>query len=172
VIGLERHFSRIGRRAGGALLLAILAACAYAGSAPQAVQTVSVAVARTKVEEQEWKTGSAQSARESLRAEREKEIAMLKDVAQSDMADAKTKADALSQITQIVRRIETQAQTEAYLEEAGFENCAVFSGEHVLHVVTPYENVADEADKNRLLDAVCSLAGCDVSDIKIILTKN
>lgn len=168
---MEKGGTRRLRIVGGAALLAILALCGYAGAKTQAPRTVSVAVTRQDYPMESWTEDSAMTARERLQREREEELAMLTGVEESEAADAQTKANALAQIAQIVQRMETEAQTEACLEEMGFKNCVVFSGAQTLHILTPYENIEAEAEKNRMLDAACSLTGYDAADIKIILTK-
>lgn len=155
----------------GVFLLTLLAICGYIGAGRESVQTVSVAVSRESYILEEMSADSLQAASQQLKLEREREIALLQQVVASEAADAKTKADALAQMTGIAQRMELEAQTEAVLEEMGMSGALAVCGAQMMTIITGYENIANDADKMRMLDAVCGMTGYAAGDIKIILTK-
>lgn len=153
-----------------ALLLILLAVCGYIGSQSSESRAVSVDVTRRTIA---WETAeeSALSAETRLETERNQEIELLRQVAQSADATDETKREALAQMTEIAQRMEYEAQTTACLTQMGFENAAAVCGAQMMTVILPYGAIGDESEKTRLIDAVCSLTGFSAGDIKIILTK-
>ena len=53
----------------------------------------------------------------------------------------------------------------------GISGAKAVSGAQLLTLLIPYDGISDEADKTRILDAVCGISGLNAGSIKIILTK-
>ena len=159
------------RGLGGLMLLALLAACGYMGSRQQETQTVSVAVTRQSYALESESADAAQDAAARLMAERNSELALLREVIASGETDGQTRKDALAQMNDIAARMEYEAQTVACLEQMGLEDVAAVCGAQMLTILAPYDHITTDAEKTRVIDAVCSLTGFEAGDIKIILTK-
>ena len=86
-------------------------------------------------------------------------------------ADSAAKEDALSQKTQIVRRMETEAQMTAVLEGMGAENALAVCGAQGVTLLIPQEMGMDETARNRLLNAVGGQSGIEMTQLKIILIE-
>ena len=82
----------------GIALLSLLAICGVMGLRREAVQTVGLPVSRTDYEMNTLQTDSMESARVRLARERDKEIEMLRGVAESEASDDVLRRDALAQI--------------------------------------------------------------------------
>ena len=152
-----------------ALLLALLAVCGYVGAGRTPDRTVSTAVTRVTLPEPS--ADDAQDAALRLRSQRQEEIALLQSVLDSGGTDAGTRQSALSQLTQIAARMETEAQCEACLVQMGFSGASAVSGAQLLTLLVPYDEITGEADHTRILDAICGVSGLDAGSVKIILTK-
>ena len=152
-----------------ALLLALLAVCGYVGAGREQTHTVSAAATRVALPEQTQ--DDALDAAERYRAQRSEEIALLEGVLAREDVDAETRDNAAAQLAQIAGRMETEAQCEACLGAMGINGAKAVSGAQLLTLLIPYDEISDEADKTRILDAVCGISGLDAGSIKIILTK-
>lgn len=159
------------RSAGCALLLALLAVCGYLGAKQEPAQAVSVPVVRETIPEPEVAASSIEEIRARLAGEREQELALLQGVIDNPATDAKTLESALAQQAQIAGRMESEAQTVAGLSYMGFADVAAVCGAQGITVITPYQNVLEDKDKTRMIDAVASQTGLSAEDIKIILVK-
>ena len=159
------------RGVGGILLLTLLAVCGYIGTRQENVQTVSVAVTRQSYPLEEFTVDSVQDAAMRLQLERDEELSLLREVAQNSGADVQTKADALAQMADIAERMEYEAQVDACLAQMGLNDAHAVCGAQMMTIMLPYASDVDDAQKVRVIDAVCSLTGFDAGDIKIIITK-
>ena len=113
----------------GAFFLALLGVCGYIGAARTHVQSVvSLPVTRVELEGEAVGGSSITQIRERLNRQREEELTLLDRVIADAGADSAAKEDALSQKTQIVRRMETEAQMTAVLEGMGAENALAVCG--------------------------------------------
>jgi len=160
------------RRVMGMFLLSLLAVCGYLGTMHDAVQTVSVPVSRIQYEGSTPVLNSVESASERLNHERVREMELLKRVADSEDSDAVLRQDALEQIAQVAERMEVEARVQACLTEMGIKRALPVSGAQGMTIICPEESIEGNADRLRIIDAVCSVSGYEARDIKIILTKN
>ncbi len=104
----------------GAFFLALLGVCGYIGAERTHVQSVvSLPVTRVELEGEAVGGSSITQIRERLNRQREEELTLLDRVIADAGADSAAKEDALAQKTQIVRRMETEAQMTAVLEGNG-----------------------------------------------------
>lgn len=166
------RFSSLTRTACCAMLLTLLAVCGYMGaSGPEAAQTVSVPVVRQTLAQEQIGASSMEEIRAQLKAEREAEIALLDSVLSDPSAAASTKDSALLQKTQIAARMESEAQAIATLEMMGFSGVAAVCGAQMMTIITPPEQVQQEQDRARMIDAVCTQTGMGAESVKIILAK-
>ena len=164
--------SSLTRTACCAMLLTLLAVCGYMGaSGPEAAQTVSVPVVRQTLAQEQISASTMEEIRAQLKAEREAEIALLDSVLSDPSAAASTKDSALLQKTQIAARMESEAQAIATLEMMGFSGVAAVCGAQMMTIVTPPEQVQQEQDRARMIDAVCTQTGMGAESVKIILAK-
>lgn len=152
-----------------ALLLALLAVCGYVGAGRE--QTHAVSVAATRVTLPEQTQNDALTAAERYRAQRAEEIALLEGVLAREDADAQTRGNATAQLAQIAGRMEIEAQSEACLDAMGVNGARAVSGAQLLTLFIPYDEISEESDKTRILDAICGVSGLDAGSVKIILTK-
>ena len=159
------------RKAGGVLLLALLAACGYAGASRGGVRAVSLPVQRTVMGGAQAEAEQAQTAAERLRQDRAQELALLSGVLSSEDVDEATRQSALAQQVQIVDRMEAEAQARACLEEMGFEGAQAVTGAQIMTVLLSAAQVGGEADAARIIDAVSSLTGVAPENVKLILTR-
>lgn len=140
----------------GAFFLALLGVCGYIGAERTHVQSVvSLPVTRVELEGEAVGGSSITQIRERLNRQREEELTLLDRVIADAGADSAAKEDALSQKTQIVRRMETEAQMTAVLEGMGAENALAVCGAQGVTLLIPQEMGMDETARNRLLNA-CS----------------
>lgn len=164
--------SALTRGACCAMLLALLGVCGYMGaSREESTQAVSVPITQKTLTQQEIAAASMEEIRGRLEEEREAEIALLDSVLADTSASVATKDSALSQKTQIAARMENEAQTVAALEMMGFRDVAAVCGAQTMTVITPAENVQEEIDRTRMIDAVVSQTGMSAESVKIILLK-
>lgn len=152
-----------------ALLLALLAVCGYVGARREQTRTVSAAATRVTLPEQTQ--DDALDAAERYRAQRAEEIALLEGVLARENVDAGTRGSASAQLAQIAARMETEAQCEACMAAMGVNGARAISGAQLLTLLIPYDEISEEADKTRILDALCGVSGLDAGSVKIILTK-
>ena len=155
------------------LLLLLLGVCGYMGAARQEnVQSVvSLPVTRVELEGEAVGGSSITQIRERLNRQREEELTLLDRVIADAGADSAAKEDALAQKTQIVRRMETEAQMTAVLEGMGAENALAVCGAQGVTLLIPQEMGMDETARNRLLNAVGGQSGIEMTQLKIILIK-
>lgn len=164
--------SALVRAACGGLLLLLLAVCGYAGaSRTQSAQAVSVPVTQRTITGGELAAATAQQVREKLVADREAEIALLDSVIADASASMQTRDSALAQKAQIAGRMENEAQIEAALYAMGCAGTSAVCGAQTVTVITPEQNVGGEAEKTRLIGAVCAQTGLSAENVKIILIK-
>ena len=152
-----------------ALLLALLAVCGYVGAGREQTHTVSAAATRVALPEQTQ--DDALDAAERYRAQRSEEIALLEGVLAREDVDAETRDNAAAQLAQIAGRMEIEAQSEACLDAMGVNGAQAVSGAQLLTLFIPYDEISEESDKTRILDAICGVSGLDAGSVKIILTK-
>ena len=157
----------------GAFFLALLGVCGYAGSArtKNVPSAVSLPVTRVELEGEAVGGSSITQIRERLNRQREEELTLLDRVIADAGADSAAKEDALSQKTQIVRRMETEAQMTAVLEGMGAKNALAVCGAQGVTLLIPQEMGMDETARNRLLNAVGGQSGIEMTQLKIILIK-
>ena len=155
----------------GIVLLSLLAICGVMGLGGEAVQTVGLPVSRTDYEMSALQTDSMESARVRLAREREREIEMLRGVAESEASDDVLRRDALAQIAEVAGRMELETQIEACLAEMGYALALPVCSAQGITIICPGGSVDREEDRLRMIDAVCSVSGYEAGDIKIILTK-
>lgn len=139
----------------GAFFLALLGVCGYIGAERAHVQSVvSLPVTRVELEGEAVGGSSITQIRERLNRQREEELTLLDRVIADAGTDSAAKENALSQKTQIVRRMETEAQMTAVLEGMGAENALAVCGAQGVTLLIPQEMGMDETARNRLLNAV------------------
>lgn len=155
----------------GIALLSLLAICGVMGLRREAVQTVGLPVSRTDYEMSALQTDSMESARVRLARERDKEIEMLRGVAESEASDDVLRRDALAQIAEVAGRMELETQVEACLAEMGYAQALPVCSAQGITIICPGGSVGKEEDRLRMIDAVCSVSGYEAGDIKIILAK-
>ena len=155
----------------GIVLLSLLAICGVMGLGGEAVQTVGLPVSRTDYEMSALQTDSMESARVRLAREREREIEMLRGVAESEASDDVLRRDALAQIAEVAGRMELETQIEACLAEMGYALALPVCSAQGITIICPGGSVDREEDRLRMIDAVCSVSGYEAGDIKIILSK-
>lgn len=151
------------------LLLALLAVCGYIGADTERTQTVSVSMTRETMPP--YTADSSQDAASRLKAQREEEIALLQGVIDDSRTEGATRQSALTQMTQIVSRMEMEAQSAACLARMGYEGASAVCGAELMTLLVPYDVISEESDKTRIIDAVCGVTGFDAGSVKIILTK-
>ena len=166
-------WTSIGKTRGlcGASLLLMLGISGYIGTRERALQAVSVPVSRVSYVVEENEEDSFERASEKLRAEREREVALLQKVVEDDDIDSETRRDASSQITVLAERMELEHRLEVCLEEMGFNQTACISSANGITVICPMDCIEGDHDRLRMIDAICGLTGHDAGDIKIILSK-
>ncbi len=167
----ERAHTGGARFVGGMMLVLLLAACSYAGGRQETVQTVSVPVVTTALEDSEMTAYTAQMTREALKLARTQTLSMLEAVIADERAANSTVAQALEQQRKLAVHIEREAQAQAALELAGYPQAAVSCGDASVSVFVPYEIFSDERDRIRVIDCICSQTGVPAQDVKIILSK-
>lgn len=156
----------------GAFFLALLGVCGYIGAERTHVQSVvSLPVTRVELEGEAVGGSSITQIRERLNRQREEELTLLDRVIADAGADSAAKEDALAQKTQIVRRMETEAQMTAVLEGMSAENALAVCGAQGVTLLIPQEMGMDETARNRLLNAVGGQSGIEMTQLKIILIK-
>ena len=156
-----------------AALLLLLAVCGYMGaSGREETAAVSVPVQRTVLEGGALAGESGADVRERLKNERAQEIAMLESVIDSPRADAATIKSALTQKTELVRRMECEAQAEAVLGAMGLSEATAVCGAQMLTLILPQGIAADENACARAIAAVSEPTGISAESVKIILVKN
>lgn len=134
----------------GAFFLALLGVCGYIGAERTHVQSVvSLPVTRVELEGEAVGGSSITQIRERLNRQREEELTLLDRVIADAGTDSAAKEDALSQKTQIVRRMETEAQMTAVLEGMGAENALAVCGAQGVTLLIPQEMGMDETARNR-----------------------
>lgn len=159
------------RTVSAALLLALLGLCGYVGARGRTAQTASVPVARGTIDMQGVYASSMEQTRKRLEGERTQELTLLQEVLADPAADESLKKQALLQKTQIVQRMEWEAQTTAALSYMGYEGVAVVCGAQAVTVIAPYELAGGEQDRVRMIDAAASQTGLSPESVKIILAK-
>ena len=157
----------------GALLLALLGVCGYAGAArTKNVQSVvSLPVTRTELEGDAIGGGSISQVKARLDGQREAELALLDGVIADAGAGSAAKEDALAQKAQIAARMELEAQTTAILEGMGADGARAVCGAQGMTLLVPQTFGMDENARNRLLNAVGGSSGSETAQLKIILIK-
>ena len=162
-----------GLRAGlCALLLTLLAVCGYVGAKEPETAAVSLPIVRSTLEGAQDMVLDAQDTRAKLALERAQEIEMLDSVIASKKAGAATVESALAQKTELVRRMEAEAQAEAVLGEMGFEDVTAVCGAQMLTLIVPKNEADGEADRAKILSAASGQTGIPAESVKIILVKN
>lgn len=167
---------RLSGRARGVLcaaLLTLLAVCGYMGAArEQRTAAVSVPVERTALESGELSGEAAMNTRERLQSERAQEMSMLESVIDSPRADAATVKSALTQKTELARRMEAEVQAEAVLTAMGIADATAVCGAQLLTLILPADSAADEAARAQIIGAASEQTGVAAESVKIILVKN
>ncbi len=163
---IKNRLSVYSRTAGCALLLALLAVCAFAGASGGGKSAASVAVSRAS-------DGAldAQSAAERLARDRAEELALLSGVLADGGADEATRQSALAQQAQLAQRMEMEAQARACLREMGYEGAEAIYGAQTLTLLLSQAQVAGGAEAARAVDAVASLTGTAPENVKLLLTR-
>ena len=154
-----------------AFYLGLLAACGYLGGLETPVQTVNAAVVRSDLNWSQEDGIADENTAEQLNAERKKEMDMLRAIAESDMANESTRAEALAQLEEIIERMECELQANTCLAEMGFEGVQAICGAQMMTLLMPWEKMEQDAQRVRVIEAVSSLTGLCAEDIKIIITK-
>lgn len=157
----------------GAMLLALLGICGYAGAArmKNVQSVVSLPVTRTELQEDAIGGGSILEIRERLNHQREEELALLDGVIADAGTSSAVKEDALAQKTQIAGRMELEAQLNAVLEGMGAEGAMAVCGAQSMTLLVPQTFGMDENARNRLLNAASGQSGLETAQLKIILIK-
>lgn len=155
----------------GALLLSLLVMCAFIGMKQKAIQTVSVPVTRIAYDMEQLEIDSAENARIQLNRSREKELELLQNVMQSASTDEELKVNALSQMTQIAMRMETEAKVQASLKEIGAGGVFPVASAQGMTLIGSADIVADEEKRLQIINTVCNIGGYESGDIKIIIAK-
>ena len=168
---IKNRLSVYSRKMGGVLLLALLAACGYAGASRTGVRAVSLPVQRMVLEGAQAREETAQSAAERLAQDRAEELALLAGVLSSESVDEATRQSALAQQVQIAERMEAEAQARACLAQMGYEGAEAVSGAQIMTVLLPAASVGGETDAARVIDAVSSQTGVAPENVKLILTR-
>lgn len=160
-----------GRRAAlCALLLTLLAVCGYVGAKEPETAEVSLPIVRSTLEE--TMMPDARDTRARLELERAREIEMLDSVIASEKAPAATVESALAQKTELVRRMEAEAQAEAVLGEMGIADVTAVCGAQMLTLIVPEGEAGGETDRAKILSAASGQTGIPAESVKIILVKN
>lgn len=160
-----------GRGVIGALLLSLLAVCGFAGAAEPPAQTVSVPVIRTQYMMEDGMDESVESAQSRLSRDRERELELLRGVAENEFSDEELRYDALKQIDEIVQRMEIEARAKACLTELGFSDALPIVSAQGLTIICPSDSFRHEEERLSAINAVCSVSTYEPRDIKIILAK-
>lgn len=160
------------RLAGCALLLVLLAVCGYAGASRTPVQAVSVPIVQSTLESEAAAPASHEEIRARLNAQREQEMQLLESVLADAKTDEATAKSALAQKEALAWRMENEASAEALLEGMGFAGALSVCGAQVMTVILPQGQAQTDAERLRVIDAVCAQTGIKAEDIKIILAKN
>ena len=159
------------RVAGGFLLLILLAVCGFAGASRGGVQSVSVPVERQILGEEWEQRSNNMSTAERLARDRREEIEMLDGIIENADTDQATRQSALAQKTQLVGRMELEAQARACLGEMGFLEAQVVCGAQMMTVLLPSSDVAKAGDGARIVSTVADQTGTEPQNVKIILVK-
>ena len=155
---------------GAALLFMLFASAVYGGKEID-LPRAAVSVISVQMDQQTYSQMSIEETRMKLHAQREKELQMLESGIQDSDSGKQTKQDALSQKTDIVRRMEYETQASACFERMGMEECVALYGTQNMTVFAPFEYVSDERNRTMIIDALSSLTGLGAESIKIILAK-
>ena len=164
----ERWKNRI-RGIGCVFFLLLLATCGYVGARQEEARSVSVSVTRSPLQV-ERAQGSSADASLRLESERNREIALLQEVI-SKTVDEETRENAAVQLSQVAKRMELEAMSTACLEHMGYDGALAVCGAQMMTIMIPIDNMQEESDSVKVIDAVSALTGLDAADIKIILTK-
>ena len=154
----------------GVLFLGILGICGYVGTRRENRATVGVPVSYAALASADVQEATMADVRARLKSAREQELSLLESVIEHPDTDSDTLKSALAQRTQIVRRMEWEAQIEAVLLQMGIDGEAV-GGEKGVTIIADAQDVADEQTKMRLIHVACAQTGLEASDMKIILVK-
>lgn len=155
-----------------AVLLAVLVASAAHAGEWEGKQIAALPVARVYDPVVETASMGSSATRETINMQRAKEIEMLEQVLAHPDSGKQTRADALSQKTDIVRRMEFEAQAQACIENLGIKNSTVLCGAQNMTVFVPFEYASDEKMRTAMIDAVSTITGIGAESVKIILAKN
>ncbi|MBQ7785853.1 MAG: SpoIIIAH-like family protein [Clostridia bacterium] len=156
----------------GAMLLALLGVCGFAGADRSQTQTVSVPVLLKMMDEEAVSVQSVEETRRKLREEREREMELLCSVAENPGSEPSLVQTALKQKTELAYRMEQEASTTAALAYMGFERAAVICGAQTMSVFVPLSYMEQEHVSVRIVDCVCTQTGFEPENVKIILSKN
>ena len=154
------------------LLIGILAVSGMSGANVKEEQQTSAAPVINRVMHHELPEESATFEETITRLDRQRkeELAILEAVAGDALTDEATKKQALEQRIQIAARLEAQSSIEEALAHMGYvQSAAICTGERVV-VIMPSDTVA-QSEMVHIIDAICSVSGCDAKDVKIILAK-
>ncbi len=155
-----------------AALIAILAACGYAGtntrgeSRMAAAPVVSREIVRTDDSSMTFEAAQAKYA-----AERAQEIAILDGVLADTQTDAKTRQIAQQQKLQLAQRMETEAGVEAALLHMGCQQAAAICADGRLVLLLAQEYADEQEEVTRIVDAASAVSGYEAKDVKLILVK-
>lgn len=152
-------------------LLSLLAVCGFSGAEKDSVQTVNVSVRRVPYVLEPADMHSMKSTVTRLDDEREREIELLKEIADNQNADDSVKKDAARQMSELVKRMETEAQIKVCLTKMGIVDPYPVISAQGMTLILPEGSMENEEMQIRVLDAVSGLSGYDAADIKIILAK-
>jgi len=154
-----------------ALLIGVLAASGFAGAGTlDARQTAAAPVISRSGGKATGESLTYDEIRMEHEKQRERELAILNEVISDASADNETKEQANEQKTEIVKRLENEAAIQAALAHMGYGQAAVVCAQERVVLIMP-SGMDIKADTVRMIDAVCSVSGCEAKDVKIILAK-
>ena len=169
---MKKGRQSVGRLAGSALLLALLAVSGYAGAAQAPVQAVSVPATYEVISAWEISAETMEDVQERLRQERQQEIELLDSVIAGAEGNHELAAHALVQKTQLAERMETESRVRAALAYMGYAQVNVVCGAGSMTLIAPWQVVSDETERVKLIAAAADQAQIPAECVKIILPKN
>lgn len=167
----SREFSGF-RAAACAALLALLGVSGYTGALRENDAISDVPVSVQYYDPLERSAMTAGEIARDLGEKRREEIALLDSVIDNPASSEEIRQRALEQKSQIAQRMEQEAQAEAALCYAGYAGVGVLCSLTAVNIFSPYAYMADENDRTRMIDCVCTQTGVQPGEVKIILAKN
>ena len=168
---METRRYRMERFAACAVLLMLLAASSYAGTAAMRTESALVPVMVEVVSERALSAVSLVETKEKLITQRRQAIVQLESVLEDPRTDRETAAQALREKTEMAARMEMEAALELLLMQMGFEEAAVIAGKGTISIVAPWQAAENEQNRLQIIDAACGHTGIAPENVKIILAK-